>query len=109
LDVNLVTIYTSLSSGANLLLLMFWEVGESLGNRPLLIAVGLVVASLALLLWLGTGELLVCGVGVWFAALHAAGRNDFGAIALCNNIQMETSADQATFELFCDQPQRFQN
>ena len=63
LDVSLVTIYSSLSSGANLLLLMFWgRLADRWGNRPLLIAVGLVVAVTPLL-WLGTNSRLRCGCG----------------------------------------------
>jgi len=89
LDVNLVTIYTSLSSGANLLLLMFWgKLADRWGNRPLLIAVGLVVA-LTPLLWLGTGNYSFA-VWVWLPLLHLLGGTTLGAIALCtNNIQME--------------------
>ena len=89
LDVNLVTIYTSLSSGANLLLLMFWgKLADRWGNRPLLIAVGLVVA-LTPLLWLGTGN-YPFAVWVWLPLLHLLGGTTLGAIALCtNNIQME--------------------
>jgi Na+/melibiose symporter-like transporter len=63
LDVSLVTIYSSLSSGANLLLLMFWgRLADRWGNRPLLIAVGLVVVVTPLL-WLGTNSRLRCGCG----------------------------------------------
>ena len=89
LDVSLVTIYTSLSSGANLLLLMFWgKLADRWGNRPLLIAVGLVVAVTPLL-WLGTGN-YPFAVWVWLPLLHLLGGTTLGAIALCtNNIQME--------------------
>lgn len=89
LDVSLVTIYSSLSSGANLLLLMFWgKLADRWGNRPLLIAVGLVVA-LTPLLWLGTGN-YPFAVWVWLPLLHLVGGTTLGAIALCtNNIQME--------------------
>ena len=89
LDVSLVTIYSSLSSGANLLLLMFWgKLADRWGNRPLLIAVGLVVA-LTPLLWLGTGN-YPFAVWVWLPLLHLLGGTTLGAIALCtNNIQME--------------------
>ncbi|MEG4270907.1 MULTISPECIES: MFS transporter [unclassified Microcoleus] len=89
LDVSLVTIYTSLSSGANLLLLMFWgKLADRWGNRPLLIAVGLVVA-LTPLLWLGTGN-YPFAVWVWLPLLHLLGGTTLGAIGLCtNNIQME--------------------
>ena len=89
LDVSLVTVYSSLSSGANLLLLMFWgKLADRWGNRPLLIAVGLVVAVTPLL-WLGTGN-YPFAVWVWLPLLHLLGGTTLGAIALCtNNIQME--------------------
>jgi len=92
LDVSLVTIYTSLSSGANLLLLMFWgKLADRWGNRPLLIAVGLVVA-LTPLLWLGTGN-YPFAVWVWLPLLHLLGGTTLGAIGLCtNNIQMEIAS-----------------
>ncbi|WP_293333229.1 MFS transporter [Microcoleus sp. CAWBG58] len=89
LDVSLVTVYNSLSSGANLLLLMFWgKLADRWGNRPLLIAVGLVVAVTPLL-WLGTGNYPLA-VWVWLPLLHLLGGTTLGAIGLCtNNIQME--------------------
>ncbi|NQE36874.1 MFS transporter [Microcoleus asticus] len=92
LDVSLVTIYTSFSSGANLLLLMFWgKLADRLGNRPLLIAVGLVVA-ITPLLWLGTGN-YPFAVWVWLPLLHLLGGTTLGAIGLCtNNIQMEIAS-----------------
>lgn len=92
LDVSLVTIYTSLSSGANLLLLMFWgKLADRWGNRPLLIAVGLVVA-ITPLLWLGTGN-YPFALWVWLPLLHLLGGTTLGAIALCtNNIQMEIAS-----------------
>ncbi|MEG4943247.1 MFS transporter [Microcoleus sp. F4-D5] len=92
LDVSLVTIYGSLSSGANLLLLMFWgKLADRLGNRPLLIAVGLVVA-ITPLLWLGAGN-YPFAVWVWLPLLHMLGGTTLGAIGLCtNNIQMEIAS-----------------
>ncbi|MEG4031671.1 MULTISPECIES: MFS transporter [unclassified Microcoleus] len=92
LDVSLVTIYTSLSSGANLLLLMFWgKLADRWGNRPLLMAVGLVVAVTPLL-WLGTSN-YPFSVWVWLPLLHLLGGTTLGAIGLCsNNIQMEIAS-----------------
>ncbi len=91
-DVSLVTIYSSLGSGANLLLLMFWgKFAVSWGNRPLLIAVGLVVAVTPLL-WLGRGN-YPFAVWVWLPLLHLLGGTTLGAIGLCtNNIQMEIAS-----------------
>lgn len=92
LDVSLVTIYSSLSSGANLLLLIFWgKLADRLGNRPLLIAVGVVVA-LTPLLWLGTGN-YPFALWVWLPLLHLLGGTTLGAIDLCTkNIQMEIAS-----------------
>lgn len=89
LDVSLVTIYSSLSAGANLLLLMFWgKLADRLGNRPLLIAVGLLVAVTPVL-WLGIGNRPIA-LWVWLPLLHLLAGTTLGAIDLCtNNIQME--------------------
>jgi MFS family permease len=89
LDVSLVTIYSSLSAGANLLLLMFWgKLADRLGNRPLLIAVGLLVAVTPVL-WLGIGDRPI-DLWVWLPLLYLLAGTTLGAIDLCtNNIQME--------------------
>ncbi|NJR25203.1 MAG: MFS transporter [Richelia sp. CSU_2_1] len=89
LDVSLVTIYSSLSAGANLLLLMFWgKLADRLGNRPLLIAVGLLVAVTPVL-WLGIGDRPIA-LWLWLPLLHLLAGTTLGAIDLCtNNIQME--------------------
>lgn len=89
LDVSLVTIYSSLSAGANLLLLMFWgKLADRLGNRPLLIFVGLLVAVTPVL-WLGIGDRPIA-LWVWLPLLHLLAGTTLGAIDLCtNNIQME--------------------
>ncbi len=89
LDVSLVTIYNSLSAGANLLLLLFWgKLADRWGNRPLLIAVGVLVA-ITPVLWLVTGNYPLA-LWVWLPLLHLLGGTTIGAIELCTkNIQME--------------------
>jgi MFS family permease len=89
LDVSLVTIYNSLSAGANLLLLLFWgKLADRWGNRPLLITVGLLVA-ITPLLWLITGNYPVA-LWIWLPILHLLAGTTIGAIDLCTkNIQME--------------------
>ena len=89
LDVSLVTIYNSLSAGANLLLLLFWgKLADRWGNRPLLIALGLLVA-ITPVLWLVTGNYPMA-LWVWLPLLHLLGGTTLGAIELCTkNIQME--------------------
>ncbi len=67
------------------------QVGHRWGNRPLLIAVGLVVAVTPLL-WLGTGN-YPFALWVWLPLLHLLGGTTLGAIGLCtNNIQMEIAS-----------------
>src|SRR4028118_187405 len=52
LDVSVVTLYNSLGFGANLLMLMFWgRLADRIGNRPLMLVVGILV-GLTPLLWL---------------------------------------------------------
>lgn len=89
LDVSLVTIYNSLSAGANLLLLLFWgRLADRWGNRPLLIVVGVLMAVTPVL-WLVTGNYPFT-LWVWLPLLHLLGGTTLGAIELCTkNIQME--------------------
>jgi Na+/melibiose symporter-like transporter len=52
IDVSLVTIYNGLGSGANMLLLVFWgKLSDRIGNRPIMLLVGILVAVTPLL-WL---------------------------------------------------------
>ena len=91
LDINLVTIYTSLLAGANLLMLIFWgKLADRLGNRPLLLLVGILMAVTPLF-WLGVGR---DSVSVWVGIpLIQFMLGAFGAaITLCSsNIQMEVA------------------
>ncbi|MFB2934243.1 MFS transporter [Aerosakkonemataceae cyanobacterium BLCC-F154] len=101
LDINVtwVTVYSSLSAGANLLMLVFWgKLADKIGNRPLLILVGIVVALMPLL-WLGTGYHPLC-LWLGFPLLHLLSGGVWAAIDLCsNNIQMSVAPrhNQATF------------
>ena len=55
LNLNWVTIYASLISGANLVMLILWgKLADRVGNRPLLLLVGMIVAVTPLL-WLSAG------------------------------------------------------
>lgn len=89
IDVSVVTIYNSLTAGANMLMLVAWgKLADRIGNRPLLITVGVLVA-LTPLLWLGTGTDLI-SLWVWLPLLHLVGGGTWAAIDLCsNNLQME--------------------
>lgn len=84
LDVGVVTIYNSLSAAANLLLMLFWgRIADRMGNRFLLLLVGILVAVTPLL-WLGTGANSL-SIWLWFPLLHLLGGGTWAAIDLCNN------------------------
>ncbi|MFB2896827.1 MFS transporter [Aerosakkonemataceae cyanobacterium BLCC-F50] len=99
INVTWVTVYNSLSAGANLLMLVFWgRLADKIGNRPLLILLG-VVAALIPLLWLGTGYNPLC-LWVGLPLLHLFSGGVWAAIDLCsNNIQMSIAPrhNQATY------------
>ncbi|HEY9878211.1 MAG TPA: MFS transporter [Leptolyngbyaceae cyanobacterium] len=84
LDVGVVTVYNSLSAGANLLLMLFWgRIADRVGNRFLLLLVGILVAVTPLL-WMGTGANSL-SIWLWFPLLHMLGGGTWAAIDLCNN------------------------
>ncbi len=88
LDISQVTLYNSLSAGANLLLLMFWgKLADRVGNRPLLLGVGIVFAVFPLL-WLTMGA-NAWSIWVGLPLLHLIAGATAAAIDLCsNNLQM---------------------
>jgi len=84
LDISQVTLYNSLSAGANLLLLMFWgKLADRIGNRPILIGVG-IAFSLFPLLWLATGTNQL-SIWLWLPLLHLIAGGTAAAIDLCSN------------------------
>jgi MFS family permease len=91
LDVSLVTLYGSLGAGANLLMLMFWgRLADRIGNRPLMITVGILVA-LTPLLWLEAGTTPIF-LWAWFPLLHIVGGATWAAIDLCSgNLMMSVT------------------
>jgi MFS family permease len=91
LDVSVVTLYGSLGAGANLLMLMFWgKLADRIGNRPLMIIVGILVA-LTPLLWLESGTTAIF-LWVWFPLLHIVGGATWAAIDLCSgNLMMSVT------------------
>ncbi|MBD1835001.1 MFS transporter [Cyanobacteria bacterium FACHB-472] len=91
LDVSVVTLYGSLGAGANLLMLMFWgRLADRIGNRPLMIMVGILVA-LTPLLWLEAGTTPIF-LWVWFPLLHIVGGGTWAAIDLCSgNLMMSVT------------------
>lgn len=89
LDVRWATIYTSLIAGANLVMLVFWgKLADKVGNRPLLLAVGILVAVTPLF-WLGAGNNSI-SLWVWLPLIHLLTGGAGAAVDLCgSNIQME--------------------
>jgi len=84
LDVSWVTIYSSLTSAANLLMLIVWgKLADRVGNRFLLLTVG-VLAAMTPIFWLGTGTDTL-SVWLWLPLLHLLAGGTWAAIDLCNN------------------------
>lgn len=92
LDLGTVTLYTSLVAGANLVMLVFWgRLGDRIGNRPLLLLVGIVIA-LTPLFWLFVGSDSV-SVWVWLPLIHLLCGGFGAAIDLSiTNIQMSIAS-----------------
>ncbi|AUB38731.1 Na+/melibiose symporter or related transporter [Nostoc flagelliforme CCNUN1] len=84
LDVSYVTIYNSLQAGATLLMLIVWgKLADKIGNRPILICIGILVAATPLL-WLGIGVNRL-DIWLWLPLLHILAGGTWAAIDLCNN------------------------
>ena len=100
LDLKWVTLYSSLTAGANVLMLVFWgKLADRLGNRPVLVLVGMIVAVIPLL-WLFTGNnsfsLLLA-----FPLLYLLAGGTGSAIDLCNNnLQMSIVPKQQPSDYF---------
>jgi MFS family permease len=88
LDLNWVTLYNVLGASANLLLLLVWgKLADRIGNRPILLLDGLLVALIPLL-WLGTDAGAI-SIWLWLPLLHLLGGGAGAAIDLClNNLQL---------------------
>jgi MFS family permease len=89
IDISWVTVYNSLTAGANLLLMVSWgKLADRFGNRALLLSVGVLVA-LTPLLWLGTSADTL-SLWLWLPLLHILAGGTWAAIDLCsNNIQLD--------------------
>jgi MFS family permease len=88
LDISKVTLYASLTAGANLLLLVGWgKLADRFGNRIILLGSGAVVAVIPLL-WLMTGAGSL-SIWIWLPLLHLLIGGTWAAIDLClNNLQI---------------------
>ncbi|MDX2215814.1 MAG: MFS transporter [Oculatellaceae cyanobacterium bins.114] len=99
LDVSLVTLYNSLTAGANLLMLIIWgRLADRVGNRPILLLVGIAVA-LTPLFWLGASTDHL-SIWLWLPLLHILSGGTWAAIDLCsNNMQLGVAPiyNQATY------------
>lgn len=84
LDVSWVTLYGSFQAGANLLMLIVWgKLADKIGNRFILISIGILVAATPLL-WLGIGVNHL-DIWLWLPLLHILTGGTWAAIDLCNN------------------------
>ena len=89
IDVRWVTLYSGLMSGAHLLMMILWgKLADRIGNRPILLLVGVVV-SLLPVFWLGMdGSLL--SICLWLPLLNILRGGTWAALELCSsNIQLE--------------------
>jgi len=99
LDVSWVTLYGSLQAGANLVILILWgRLADKIGNRPILISTGILVA-ITPILWLGIGSNNLDKT-LWLPVLHIFTGGTLAAIDLCsNNLQLAVapSKNQSTY------------
>jgi MFS family permease len=100
LNISQVTLYNSLSAAANLALLMLWgKLADRLGNRPILLSVGILVAMTPLF-WLGTNA-ESWSIWLWFPLLHILSGATWAAIDLCsNNLQLGIAPTQGQTNYF---------
>ncbi|BAY94842.1 MULTISPECIES: MFS transporter [unclassified Tolypothrix] len=84
LDVSCVTLYGSLQAGANMLLIILWgKLADKIGNRRILIVIGIFVA-LTPVLWMGVSA-NSWNIWLWLPLLHIFTGGTCAAIDLCNN------------------------
>lgn len=88
LDLGQVTFYNSLCAAANLATMVLWgKLADRIGNRSVLIGIGILVALMPLL-WLGTGADSL-SIWLWFPLLHLLSGAICAAIELCSqNLQL---------------------
>ncbi|MBD1904626.1 MFS transporter [Funiculus sociatus GB2-A5] len=99
IGVTWVTFYSSLTSAATLVMMVVWgKLADRMGNRPLLVFVGILVAVTPLF-WLGLGADPI-SIWIWFPLLHLMMGGTWAAIDLCsNNLQMSVASgrNQSTY------------
>jgi MFS family permease len=83
-DVGWLTLYSSLQAGANLLMVVLWgKLADKVGNRPILIFAGIIVAVTPLL-WFGIANTSL-DIWLWLPLLHIFIGGTGAAVDLCNN------------------------
>jgi MFS family permease len=83
-DVGWLTLYSSLQAGANLLMVVLWgKLADKVGNRPILIFGGIIVAVTPLL-WFGIANTSL-DIWLWLPLLHIFIGGTGAAVDLCNN------------------------
>ncbi|MEH2069025.1 MAG: MFS transporter [Nostoc sp.] len=89
LDVSWVTFYNSLRAGAHMAMLLVWgKVVDKIGNRPILISTGILIAVIPWL-WLLVGSSPL-DLWLWLPLLHIFIGANWGGVDLSNNnIQIE--------------------
>ncbi|MDZ7995023.1 MAG: MFS transporter [Nostoc sp. EfeVER01] len=89
LDVSWVTFYNSLRAGAHMLMLIVWgRLADKIGNRPILISTGILIAVIPWL-WLKMGSSPI-DLWLWLPLLHIFIGANWGGVDLCNNnLQIE--------------------
>ncbi|MEH1824038.1 MAG: MFS transporter [Nostoc sp.] len=89
LDVSWVTFYNSLRAGAHMLMLIVWgRLADKIGNRPILISTGILIAVIPWL-WLKMGSSPL-DLWLWLPLLHIFIGANWGGVDLCNNnLQIE--------------------
>lgn len=84
LNVSYVTIYNSFQAAATLLMFILWgKLADKIGNRPILISIGILVAATPFL-WLGISVNRL-DIWLWLPLLHILIGGTWAAIDLCNN------------------------
>jgi MFS family permease len=86
IDITWVTLFSSIYTGANMLLMLVWgRLSDRFGNRPILLGTGIAVGTLPLF-WLLTGlESVQSQLWLYLAVFHAIFGGLWSAIDLCNN------------------------
>ncbi len=86
IEITWVTIFSSLYTGANMLMMLVWgRLSDRFGNRPIVLCTGIAI-SIIPLFWLLTGlEQVQSQLWIYLAGFHLIFGGLWSAIDLCNN------------------------